>query len=129
MTDLLIRDPNDTGDIPTVDSLAGEDTRNLAPYVNGLAPALRRPSAVLHLIDRGGCRRIDPDDDDFVRPGEVAPQPAPSPQPEPAPEPDSLWQEAPVVRMPRGRHRRPSRWDWLTTPLSAAVQIIRAAIR
>lgn len=39
MTDLLTRDPNDTGEIPTADP--GPDTKNLAPYA-AVGPYLRK---------------------------------------------------------------------------------------
>jgi hypothetical protein len=110
MTDLLER-PEDTGEIPRTDT--GMTTQNLGPYTADLPPAFRRPDAVLGLIG------------EFTQPGTPGPDPLPPPPP-PAP---SMWEYAPPVRPRRGRHRRPSRWDWLTTPLSAAVQIIRAAIR
>lgn len=122
MTDLLIRDPEDTGDIPTG---VGERTENLAPYVHGLAPALRRPTAVLDLI--GGCRRIDPNDDDFVKPGQPQP-PQPLPDPTPPPQPEQAYV---------GRHRAPEdtpadvppgRFGWLRSVLATAWQRIAGAL-
>lgn len=80
MTDLLLR-PEDTGEIPTG---VGEHTANLAPYAAGLPPAFRRPTAVLTLIEGRGCRTIEPNDEDFVRPGQPAPVELPTPPP-PAP--------------------------------------------
>jgi hypothetical protein len=123
MTDLLLR-PEDTGEILTG---VGEHTANLAPYVAGLPPAFRRPTAVLTLIEGRGCRTIEPNDEDFVRPGQPAPVELPTPPPAP-PKPAAVWDYAPVEPPRRGRHRRPSRWDWLTVPLSIAAQIIRAAL-
>ena len=100
MTDLLTRDPNDTGEIPLADrpgraGLAdeptrdlsahlGETTRNLAPYaVSGLPPALRRPTVEVPAIT-GGCRMIDPDDPDF-QPSAPGTPPGPDPLPPPPP--------------------------------------------
>jgi hypothetical protein len=143
MTDLLIRDPNDTGDIPAVGEktvrIVGEGTQNLAPYVHGLPPALRRPTASLPIyLPAAGCRRIVPNDEDFeTGPTQPAPQPVPAPGPPPTPVVDDrprsggeevVWGYADPADKYLGRHRRPSRWDWLTVPLSAAVQIIRAAL-
>lgn len=148
MTDLMLR-PEDTGEIPTgtgthafacdCDRCAersapsvGERTENLQPYLH-LPPALRRPTVVLTLIE--GHQRIVPDGEDILRPGDpgyLAPAPAnpttlpPDPTPPPTPA-DALWEAEPVPAY-AGRHRRASRWDWLTVPLSAAVQRIRAAL-
>lgn len=131
MTDLLLR-PEDTGEIPTG---VGEHTANLAPYAGGLPPAFRRPTAVLTLIEGRGCRTVVPNDEDFVRPGQPV---APAPEPTPAPKPtvddraladgeDVVWSYAPAPRH-IGRHRRPSRWDWLTVPVAMAVQRIGRAM-
>lgn len=144
MTDLLLK-PEDTGDIPRTDAV-GEGTRNLAPYVRNLPPTqvLRRanatgeiplyvpaglinnePTAVLALI--GGCRTVVPNDEDFVRPGQPGyPNPDPLPPP-PPPKPSDVWEAAPAARH-IGRHRRPSRWDWLTVPLAMAWQRIVGAV-
>jgi len=139
MTDLLIR-PEDSGEIPAVDP--GPDTRNLMPYVEGLPPAARRPTVPL-LADceatldgelvpsgRGGCRRIDTSDEDEFGP-QVPPPPKPLP-PLPAPSPqdgrplsaadEDAWRES--WRPEPGRHRRRSRWGWLTVPLAMLVQRI-----
>lgn len=128
--DLLTRDPNDTGEIPAVDP--GPDTRNLAPYI-GLPPALRRPTVEVPAL--AGCRATL--DGELVPTGFQAPTdpriPHPDPLPPPPP-PTPGWhgsEDFPApsrlvdVRTHVGRHRRPSRWDWLTVPLSMAVQRIR----
>jgi hypothetical protein len=142
MTDLLTKPkPDDTGEIPRPVGektlrLVGEGTQNLAPYVNGLPPALRRPTVTLPIyVPIGGCRTVVPNDEDFVRPGQPA-APAPEPTPEPKPTVDDralsdgedvIWSYAPAPRH-IGRHRRPSRWDWLTVPLAMAVQRIGRAL-
>lgn len=141
MTDLLTRDePSDTGEIPRIDPV-GEGTRNLAPYVHGLPPALRRPTAALPIyIPQGACRRIDWDDDEF---GPSAPPP-PSPlPPNPAPpkvDDEIIWDLATRLGVykdkrsvlyvpsadrkpgPRGRHRKPA------GPLRAALATAWARI-
>lgn len=111
MTDLLLR-PEDTGEIPTGPrpdpDQPGEDTRNLAPYVYGLAPAMRRPTAVLALIASFPPPAFDHD--------------------------DPIGPEEPPGYV--GRHRKPEdlpavvppgRFGWLRSILSAAVQRIREA--
>lgn len=146
MTDLLLK-PEDTGDIPLADT--GETTRRMHPMIaTGPFPTLRsadadtvaealpprtigvvdqprtsEPAAVLGLI--GSCRRIDPSDPDEFE--TVPPMPMPVPPPPPDPKVDDVWQ-APVERPAVGRHRRPSRWDWLTVPLAMAWQRIGRAL-
>jgi hypothetical protein len=109
MTDLLLK-PEDTGDIPAVETVRrridpGMTTQNMAPWVAGLAPALRRPTAVLRLVEAS-------------QPEPPRPLPAPT-----APTGELIWDYAPEPPY-QGRHRRPSRWDWLTVPLAMAWQRI-----
>lgn len=111
-TDLLTRDPNDTGEIPTA-----ETTHNLAPYVVG-GPVLRRPDAVTALLVTYTVTG------ETFNPGHPNPDPLPPPPP---PTPSDVWQAEPAPRY-LGRHRRPSRWDWLTVPLAMAVQRIGRAL-
>lgn len=113
MTDLLTRDPNDTGDIPTVGETTrilavnldeatrrarpfladetpadpGQATRNLAPYEAGLPPAFRRPDATGEFpMVTAGCRRFVPDDD-VLDDDTAAPDELQGPQPKPRPLP------------------------------------------
>jgi hypothetical protein len=88
-------------------------------------PRPTRPAAVLDLI--GACRRIDTSDPDEFEVLPTSPIPMPVPPPPPDPQVDEVW-EAPIVRPPVGRHRRPSRWDWLTVPLAMAWQRIGQAL-
>jgi hypothetical protein len=143
MTDLLTRDePSDTGEIPRIDAV-GEGTRNLQPYLHGLPPALRRPTAALPIyVPQGACRRIDWDDDEFQGP---QPKPAPIPAP-PKPKVDDeiLWDLATRLGVykdkrsvlyvpsadrkpgPRGRHRKPA--GPLRTALASAWARVRGAM-
>jgi hypothetical protein len=136
MTDLLLK-PDDTGDIPAAAEVTarinnylalpgrvdevGEGTRNLAPYVAGLGPALRRPEAVLDLID--ACVLPNGDLAGPDQPPPPRPLPAPGPPPKPA-----------YV----GRHRReeedvpaeepPARVGWLRSVLSAGWALVRRSM-
>lgn len=107
MTDLLLK-PEDTGDIPigaaTTDP--GMSTQNLAPYAGGLRPALRRPTAVLALVTK------------------PSPPPVPLPPPPPKQDDEIVWSYADPSDNYLGRHRKPSRWDWLTVPLAMGWQRI-----
>lgn len=134
MTDTLIRnEPHDTGEIPRTEP--GQTTTNLTYLTQ--APAFRRPDATFKVsIIEGGCRTVVPNDEDFESPDELqGPQPKPRPLPKPTPKVDRplsdggeiIWTAAPAAPYV-GRHRRPSRWDWLTVPLSMAVQRIGRAL-
>lgn len=96
MTDLLTRDPNDTGEIPRADP--GQTTCNLAPYEADLPPVLRRPDVTgefpayhpetIAVVEPRGCRRVVPNDEDFdFDPDPTTPHPDPLPPP-PPPRPD-----------------------------------------
>lgn len=133
MTDVLIRDPNESGEIPLYRE-PGQTTTNLTWVTQ--APAFRRPDATFKVeIIEGGCRTVVPNDEDFESPDELqGPQPKPRPLPKPTPKADRppsdggeiIWTAAPETPYV-GRHRRPSRWDWLSVPLSMAVQRLSAA--
>jgi hypothetical protein len=137
MTDLLTRDPNDTGEIPIAEP--GQTTRNLTWITQ--APALRRPDATFKTgVVEGGCRTVVPNDEDFDS-GPIVPLPDPLPAPPPpAPKVDdrplsdgeevawtSTWR--PTVRTPGyvGRHRKVSRWDRVRVALAIAWAPIRGA--
>lgn len=149
MTDLLTKPkPDDTGEIPrpvgekTLRIVVGEATQRLNPMIaTAPFPALRRSDATGEIphynvggLINGGCRTVVPNDEDFVRPGQpVAPAPEPTPVPKPNVDDralsngeDVVWSYAPAPRH-IGRHRRPSRWDWLTVPLAMAVQRLGSA--
>jgi hypothetical protein len=94
MTDLLTRDPNDTGEIPTtVDP--GLTTANLAPYAAGLGPFLRKGELTEEVPYEPQTIAVV---DDFApRPGTPGPDPTPPfPPPPPPPTPGYV-----------GRHRAP----------------------
>jgi hypothetical protein len=118
MTDLLLK-PEDTGEIPAVDPDA--ETRNLTDAARRLPPTnvlrLYMPDAPTDEVPgyvevHGVPVTLDPAD--LV----PASQPDPPRDPPPPPPPPTP-----------GRHRRASRWDWLTVPLSIAVQRIRGEHR
>lgn len=118
MTDLLLK-PEDTGEIPrTVPGektvrIVGEATQRLNPMIaTAPFPALRRSDAT------GEIPRYDVTL--LINGTTVAPaQPAGK----------VIWQAPPAKpETYLGRHRRPSRWDWLTVPLAIAVQRIVGAM-
>lgn len=144
MTDLLTYDPSDTGDIPMADrpgraGLADEPTREIQRPVGeattrmpeflatGPFPTLRRPELAgelpynpqtIGLVEpTGGCRTIDPNDEDFL-PGPPGTPPGPDPLPPPPPPTPRVDQGAaqPLFPLERvltpgdvyvGRHRAP----------------------
>jgi hypothetical protein len=122
MTDILLK-PEDTGDIPRVEP--DMTTRNLAGYA--LNPP---PMKALRMADATGeiPRWYNADEDFTTAPTEPPKLPPPPP---PAPRVDDrplsvgeeiIWDSTPVRQAYVGLHRRPSRWDWLTVPLSMAAQ-------
>lgn len=127
MTDTLLK-PDDTGEIPRRDP--GQTTTNLTWVTQ--APALRRPDATFKVeIIEGGCRTVVPNDEDFttapVEPPKLPPPPPPAPKVDDRSDGEVIWTAAPAAPYV-GLHRRPSRWDWLTVPLSMAVQRIRRSM-
>lgn len=129
MTDVLTRDPNESGEIPLYRE-PGQTTTNLTWVTQ--APAFRRPDATFKVaIIEGGCRTVVPNDEDFttapVEPPKLPPPPPPAPKVDDLSVGEVIWTAAPAAPYV-GRHRRPSRWDWLTVPLSMAVQRIRRSM-
>lgn len=135
MTDLLVK-PDDTGEIPRP---VGETTERLHPMIaTGPFPTIRRSDATGEqpVYRPSGFAYLDTEVsratvvieliEGLVERPDRVPLPDPLPPP-PPPKPANVWQAEPEPAYV-GKHRRPSRWDWLTVPLSAAVQIIRAAL-
>ena len=121
---------DDAGEILAV----GESTERLNDYLVPTGPfypgeTRRRPTVVEGLIESYGPHRkdlSDPDEFERVGPTQPAPKPMPAPGPPPTPSGEVLWEYVPAPYA--GRHRRPSRWDWLTVPLAMAVQRIGRAL-
>lgn len=110
MTDLLIRDPNDTGEIPPPDLVdtavfeVGETTQVIRPYDVDF-PALRRPevdeTAEVPLYQPSGLFNGDLDETVHL---DFTPKPT-GPKPPPRPKPKSWWARLTY----RGEHRA-ARW-------------------
>lgn len=127
MTDTLIDEVNDTGEIPRTDP--GQTTRNLTPYLN-LPPALRRPDATFELaVIDGGCRTVVPNDEDF-RPS--APSTPPGPDPLPPPPPPTPKRSVLYVMPKRrpfayaGRHRHGWHGTWRRFLADVTAPLVRA---
>lgn len=125
MTDLLLK-PEDTGEIPRRDP--GQTTTNLT-YITQ-SPAFRRPDSTFEIpVIEGGFLPGPPGTPPGPDPLPPPPPPTPKVDDRPLSEGEEIvWDSAPVERAYVGLHRRPSHWDWLTVPLSMAVQRIRRSM-